>query len=109
MELESSVPGVASPMQVLAYAVMGCMAMDVAHILEKGRHDLRGMTVTFEGERATEQPKRYTGMHLQFNITGAVPEDAVMRAIALSKDKYCSVYATIRPDLDFRTSVAITP
>jgi putative redox protein len=109
MELESSVPGIPSPMHVLAYAVMGCMAMDVVHILQKGRHDLRGLSVTFEGDRAPEPPKRYTSMHLHFNVTGNVPEDAVTRAIALSHEKYCSVFATLRPDLDFRTSVAITP
>ena len=108
IELASSKPGVASPMHVLAYAVMGCMAMDVAHVLQKGRHDMRGLTVTFEGDRAPEPPKRYTSMHLHFAVTGAVPEAAVSRAIELSRDKYCSVFATLRPDLDFRTSVTIT-
>jgi putative redox protein len=107
--LASSVPGVPSPMHALAYAVMGCMAMDVVHVLQKGRHDLRGLTVAFEGDRAAETPKRYTSMHLHFTVTGAVPEEAVARAIQLSRDKYCSVFATLRPDLDFRTSVTITP
>ena len=39
IELHSSTPGRLSPMTALAYAIMGCMAMDVAHVLTKGRHD----------------------------------------------------------------------
>ena len=105
--LDSSAPGVLSPMQVLAYAVMGCMAMDVAHILEKGRHDLQALTVTFESERAAEPPRRYTMIHLRFDVTTNADQQVVERAIALSHTKYCSVSNSLRQDLDFRTSVVI--
>ena len=36
IELHSSTPGVTSPTQALAYAVMACMGMDVVHVLQKG-------------------------------------------------------------------------
>ena len=58
IELHSSTPGVTSPTQALAYAVMGCMAMDVVHVVQKGRHHLTGLTVTFDGERAPNPPRR---------------------------------------------------
>ena len=109
IELESSTAGVLSPMQVLAYAIMGCMAMDVAHILEKGRHDLKALKVSFESERAPEPPRRYTMVHLHFDVTTKAGQDVVERAIELSHAKYCSVSNTLRQDLDFRTSVTITP
>ena len=107
IEFESSDPNVLSPMHALAHAVMACMSMDVVHILQKGRHDLRGLTVSFEGERASEPPKRYTKMHLRFDVTGDVPEEAVTRAIALSHEKYCSVSNSLRQDIAFTTSVVI--
>jgi uncharacterized OsmC-like protein len=44
MELHSSTPGVSSPPQALAYAVMACMAMDVVHVIEKHRVPLTAMT-----------------------------------------------------------------
>ena len=50
IELHSSTPGVASPTQALAYAVMACMAMDVVYVLQKGRHDLQALSVTFDWE-----------------------------------------------------------
>lgn len=91
-------------MQALAYAVMGCMAMDIVHILQKGRHDLKGLSAHFEGERAETHPKRYARIHVRFDVTGPVPEDAVARAIKLSHESYCSVSNSLRPDLEFATS-----
>ena len=107
LNLASSRDGVYSPMTLLAQAIMGCMAMDVVHILQKGRHDLKALTVSFGGERAAEAPKRYTKVHLTFRITGAVPKDAIERAIALSHEKYCSVSNTLRQDLVFTTSIEL--
>ena len=108
LQLASSAPDAVSPMQTLAYAVMGCMAMDVVHILKKGRHDLQALSVTFEGARAQDHPKRYTDIHLHFDITGSVPEDAVTRAIEMSRTTYCSVSNSLRQDIAFTTTFAIT-
>ena len=107
IEMHSSTPNVISPVQTLAYALMGCMAMDVVHILQKARHDLRALSVKFEGDRAGDHPRRYTKIHLHFDITGDVPEEAVSRAIELSHEKYCSVSNSLRGDIDFRATYAI--
>ena len=107
MELHSGTPGVSSPPQALAYAVMACMAMDVVEILQKGRHDLRAMTVAFEGQRATEHPRRFTTMRVRFAIAGAVPAHAVERAIELSRTKYCSVWNTVRQDVVLTTEFTL--
>lgn len=108
IELQSSAPGVTSPVQALAYAVMGCMAMDVVHVIQKGRHDLTAMTVRFEGGRAEAHPRRFVSMTIDFQITGAIEDRVVERAIDLSRQKYCSVWNTIRPDVELRTSFTIT-
>lgn len=107
--LQSSAPGVTSPPEALAYAVMGCMAMDVVHVLQKARRTLEGMTVRFTGERAVEHPRRFVSMVLHFDLAGDVPPDVVERAIELSRTKYCSVWNTIRPDVTLQTSFAIHP
>ena len=109
IELHSSTPGVTSPTQALAYSVMACMAMDVVHILQKGRHDLQALTVTFEGTRADQPPRRYTSIHLHFDIRGGVPDHAVERAIELSRTTYCSVSNSLRQDMEFKTSFSVTP
>jgi putative redox protein len=88
-----------SPMQTLAVSLAGCMAIDVVDILKKGRHDLRGLRVTLSGLRAPEPPRRFEEITLHYVVTGSVPEGAVERAIALSREKYCSVWHSMRPDI----------
>ncbi|HUF46856.1 MAG TPA: OsmC family protein [Vicinamibacterales bacterium] len=107
VELHSSTTGTLSPMQALAYAQMACMAMDVVYVLEKGRHDLKGLRVTFDGDRAPEPPRRYTSMHLHFDVTGNIDDTVIERAIELSRDKYCSVSNSLREDIDFKTTFAV--
>jgi len=107
IELHSSTPGVVSPTQSLGYAVMACMAMDVAHVLQKGRHGLQALSATFEGDRANEPPRRFTAIRLHFIVTGSIPDDVVARAIQLSHEKYCSVSNSLRTDIDFRTSFEV--
>ena len=108
IDLQSSTPGVSSPPQALAYTVMACMAMDIVHVVRKGRHDLQALTVRFEGERAAEQPRRFVSMRLHFELAGRVPDHVVARAIELSRTRYCSVWNTLRPDLSLETSFAVT-
>ena len=98
-----------SPMQLAAFALGGCMAADVVSILQKGRHPLSGLRVSFSGERAAEPPRRFTGITLHFHVHGAVPADAVERAIALSRDKYCSVWHSLRQDIEFATTFELHP
>jgi putative redox protein len=96
-----------SPMQALSVALAGCMAIDVVSILTKGRHPLKGLQVSFSGERATEPPKRFTSVTLTFHVTGDVPAAAVERAIDLSRQTYCSVWHSLRQELPLQTSYHI--
>jgi putative redox protein len=107
IELHSSTHGVTSPVHALAYAVMACMAMDVVHVVEKGRHSLKAMTVKFHGQRAAEHPRRFVSMALEFHVTGAIEDKVIARAIDLSREKYCSVWNTIRSDVELKTSFTV--
>ena len=98
-----------SPMQALGEALAGCMAIDVVLILQKGRHPLKGLRVSCTGQRAPSPPKRFTRLLMIFHVTGDVPAAAVERAIALSRETYCSVFHTLRPDLEVTTSFEIHP
>ena len=98
-----------SPVQGLAFSLAACMAMDVVHILKKGRHDMRGLKADLRGERAPDDPRRFTSIELKYTVTGDVPSDAVDRAIQLSRDKYCSVWHSMRQDIKFDVSYTIEP
>jgi putative redox protein len=98
-----------SPVQSLALALAGCMSVDLVHILERGRQPLRGLRARLVAQRAPEDPHRLVRVDLRFAVTGAVGADKVERAIALSREKYCSVWHSLRPDIAFTTSFEVAP
>lgn len=81
----------ARPMELLLAGAAGCTGFDVVQILTRGRHAITGCQVHVDGKRAETDPKVYTAIHMHYTLTGsALPPAAVERAIALSKEKYCS-------------------
>ena len=96
-----------SPVQLAAFGLAGCMATDVVAILEKGRHGLRALRASFSGERAAEPPRRFVRITIHFHLSGPVPLEAAERAIALSRDKYCSVWHSMNPDIELVTPVNV--
>ena len=109
MTLDSAGVAGPSPVQALAFALAGCMTMDVAYILTKGHQPFRALRSHLVADRAPEDPHRIVRMHLQLSVDGDVPADAVARAIALSYEKYCSVWHSMRQDIVFTTSHDIQP
>ncbi|CAN5691968.1 hypothetical protein BH24ACI4_BH24ACI4_18830 [soil metagenome] len=108
MTLDSASAAGPSPMQALAFALAGCMSMDVVHVLKKGRHDLRGLRADLKGEREPEPPRRFTRIVLHFTIIGDISPEVVERAIQLSRDKYCSVWHSLRAETGLETSFSIS-
>lgn len=98
-----------SPVEMLAASLAGCMAIDLVHILERGRHKLRSLRAKLRAERATDAPKRFTAVTLHFAIEGSVPRDAVNRAVELSRTKYCSVWQSMRQDIDLQVTFDLAP
>lgn len=93
-----------SPVQLLAFALAGCMAADLVHVLTRSRVPPRAVHVTFTGERALDHPRRFLRAALHFAVSGDVPAEKIERALALSREKYCSVWHSLRPDIEFQTS-----
>ena len=108
MTLDSASVSGPSPMQALGFALAGCMAMDLVHILKKGRHDLRGLRVDLKGERTQTEPRRFTRIELRYTITGNVPAEPIERAIQLSREKYCSVWHSMRQDIALDVSFSVS-
>jgi putative redox protein len=108
LTLDSASVAGPSPMQTLGFSLAGCMAMDVVHILKKGRHDLRGLRVDLRGERHQTEPRRFTRIELRYTITGDVPSEPIERAIQLSREKYCSVWHSMRQDIELDVSFSVS-
>jgi putative redox protein len=93
-----------SPVELLVAGLAGCMSIDVADIIQKGRHRLTGLRSELKAERRPDAPRRVTKVDLAFHVLGDVPPQVVERAIALSRDKYCSVWHSLRTDIELTTT-----
>lgn len=89
-----------SPTETLLLSVAGCLAIDVVTILRKMRCSLTSFRVDVEGVRKLTPPQYYTAITLVIHVCGKdITPKKTERAIALSRDTYCSVYHSLRKDL----------
>jgi putative redox protein len=80
-----------SPMELVLMALCSCTAVDVVSILHKKREPFTSLTVSAVAEQAAEAPRVFTHIHLTYHLGGKVSPKAAEDAVALSKNKYCSV------------------
>jgi putative redox protein len=104
---DGSAEAAPSPMQMLALSLAGCMAIDLVHILTRGRHPVTSLKTSFLGERSAEEPKRFKRISLDFELAGQMEAEHVERALDLSRQKYCSVWGSLRPDIELIVSFTI--
>ncbi|KPK02102.1 MAG: hypothetical protein AMS20_12540 [Gemmatimonas sp. SG8_28] len=97
-----------SPMLSLLLAAAGCSGADVVVILNKMRVPIERLAIDVVGVRRDEEPRRYTGLRFRFTVSGSeIDVSKVERAVALSLEKYCSVVASLAPDIAVGYEVAM--
>ena len=82
------------PMETVLAGTGACTAYDVVLILRRGRHDVRGCRVKVTSERAPQDPKVFTRIHMHFVVTGVAAggergragDRAVAREVLLGDD-----------------------
>ncbi|WCI83814.1 OsmC family protein [Pseudomonas aeruginosa] len=79
------------PMEMVLIGLGGCTNFDVVSILKKARQPVESCEAFLEAERADEEPKVFTKIHVHFVAKGrGLKEAQVKRAVELSAEKYCS-------------------
>jgi putative redox protein len=96
------------PMEMLLIGLAGCTGFDVVQILKKGRENVTGCEVEVEAERATEDPKVFTRIHISYRITGrGLSQAKAERAVTLSKEKYCSASIMLGATAEMSASLEV--
>ena len=102
-------PDGVSGADLLPLSLIGCLAWDIIGILRKQREPVTGLRVTAESDRDPDPPWRYRSILIRYHFTGrGLRPERVQRAIDLSENKYCSIYATLRAAMDLRSEFDIT-
>ena len=96
------------PVETLLNACATCSGVDVLDILAKRRTPARRFEVNVRATRRSEAPRRVQRLELEFHIDGAdIDAEHAERAIQLSFEKYCSVAASLAPDIVAETSLVL--
>ncbi len=97
-----------SPMELPIMALVGCVGMDVVSILRKMRQELTSYQMSVRGVRAETHPKVFVAITVEHTFAGAnLSQEAIDRAIALSRTKYCSVSAMLEKTATITHTVRI--
>jgi putative redox protein len=97
-----------TPMELALISLAGCSAMDVIAILRKKHQLVEGLEVRVRGQRQDEHPTVFTAINLEYLVHGPdVDPQAVARAIELSKERYCPVWAMLEPSVPIRASFEV--
>jgi putative redox protein len=91
MDGDAAHVGGASPMELVLMALCGCTSVDVVSILRKKREPFTALKVSAVAEQAGEAPRVFTHILLTYHVSGSVSAKSMEDAVALSKNKYCSV------------------
>jgi len=96
------------PKPLMLAALGGCTSMDIVSILKKMRVELLSLNVIVEGELSEEHPKRFTKMHVIYEVEGDdLPMDKIEKAVSLSEDKYCGVSAVYKEVIEITSEIRI--
>ncbi len=95
----------ASPMEAVLAALCGCTSVDVVSILEKKRQRLTSLVVSAVAEQAPAPPRVFTHILLTYRVGGVLSRKAVEDAVALSKNKYCSVSKMLEQAVTIETTI----
>lgn len=97
------------PVDALLLALASCAAVDVLAILQKRRTPAASLQVEVEHMRADTPPRRLTAVVLRFVVTTASERHHVEHAVELATTRYCSVAASLAPDIPITHDVIVNP
>lgn len=102
-----------TPVEAMLASLAACSAMDVVSILRKKQQNVTGYRIEIEGDRGAPEgqfPRPFSALRVRHILTGVnLDEAAVARAVSLSDEKYCTVIATLRANVDVTSAYSIEP
>lgn len=97
-----------SASDLLPMSLMGCSVHDVVEILIKQRQDLREIKMTSQHTQDENPPWKFLKIHLHYQIFGkGIDIEKAKKAVQLSEEKYCSVYATLKDVVEITHEVEV--
>jgi len=108
IEFDANLQWGCKPTDALVLSLAACTATDVVMFLQKMHVELSSFKMEIFTERNPTPPQYYKSIVMNLIISGKnIDSRKVERAISLSHEKYCSVYHSLRKDMDVKVNYQI--
>ena len=87
------------PMELVAAGVAGCISIDLLLIFQKQRIDPEVFNIEIQANRIKGTPSPFEAIHMIFELDTSIDKDRLAKNIQLVIDKYCSVSASLDPNI----------
>jgi putative redox protein len=96
------------PIDSVLGALAACSGIDVVEYLAKRRTPVEAFDVEVTAIRRGTAPRRVLSAGLEFRLDGrAIEAEHAERAVALAFGRYCSVAASLAPDIAFELTLRL--
>jgi putative redox protein len=83
-----------SPKRLMLASLSGCTGIDIVSILDKMKVAFSDFSITVHAALSTEHPRIYNYVKITYKIKlAAADKPKMIKAVSLSQEKYCGVYA----------------
>jgi putative redox protein len=97
-----------TPLELTLMSLAACGAQTVISLLVKMRQDVKSFSVRTVGTKQEEHPRVFTEIRLEFRVEGAALDRALVeKAVRLSEEKYCPVWAMLKKSAAVLPSITI--
>jgi putative redox protein len=97
-------------LELLLMSMAACSGQTTISLLQKMKQDVRGFKVTASGTSRDEHPQVLTEIYLEYIIDGENLDRALVeKAIRLSEEKYCPVWAMLKPGVKMSSTISMNP
>jgi putative redox protein len=97
-------------LELLLLSLAVCSSSTIVPILRKMRKTVAGFAVKAKGIRREQHPTAFEKIWLEFDLQSPdADETSLQKAIKLSEDTYCPVWAMLRNNVEIITAYQIHP
>lgn len=99
-----------TPLELLLTSLCGCSGQVTVGLLQRMGQEVKGLTVRARGSKREVHPTVLTSIELEFEFRGGkLDPAAIEKALALSEDRYCPVWAMVKASAPIKATFTILP